>query len=94
MPWRVRRSIRIARGIRLNLGKQGNSITLGRGPAHITISEKGTRRTISAPGTGLSYSEFTPAGQKPPGAGLGRIVVAALLVFAILWIIGKAMGER
>jgi hypothetical protein len=41
MPFRFRRSIRIAPGIRLNIGKCGLSTSLGGRGAHVTRSSMG-----------------------------------------------------
>jgi hypothetical protein len=56
MPLRMRRSVRLAKGVRLNLGKRGASLSVRNGPITTNIGRKGTRHTISARGTGLSYS--------------------------------------
>ncbi len=53
---RFRRSIRIAPGIRLNVGKRGISTSVGVRGFHETVHISGARRTsIGIPGTGLSY---------------------------------------
>ena len=56
MPFRFRRSIRIAPGIRLNLGKSGVSTSVGERGAHVTLGHGHTRTTVGLPGTGLSYT--------------------------------------
>jgi Protein of unknown function (DUF4236) len=62
MAFRFRRSISIFPGLRVNLTKRGaSSISIGRRGAHMTFSDKGTRTSVGLPGSGLNYSEFTPA---------------------------------
>lgn len=57
MPFRFRKSIGITKGVRLNLGKKGASISVGGKGASLNINKRGTRTTVGIPGTGLSYSE-------------------------------------
>jgi hypothetical protein len=56
--FRFRQSIRLAPGIRLNIGKRGLSTSLGGRGAHVTLG-RNIRATVSAPGTGLSYTATT-----------------------------------
>ena len=55
MGFRFRRSIKIAPGIRLNVGKRGISTTLGGRGASINVGSKGVYANTGIPGTGLSY---------------------------------------
>lgn len=61
MGFRFRKSIRLAPGVRLNLSKRGASVSLGGRGLTTNVSTRGTRTTVGLPGTGLSYSHFTPA---------------------------------
>lgn len=56
MGWRWRRSVKIAPGVRLNLGKRGSSVSIGGRGSTMNIGKKGVRTTVGIPGTGLSYS--------------------------------------
>lgn len=70
MGFRVRRSIKIAPGVRLNIGKKSVGMSAGVKGARISTNTRtGTRATISAPGTGLSYSQKiggTASGRRTP----------------------------
>lgn len=58
MGFRIRKSISLGKGLRLNLGKSGvTSVTIGkRGAPHVTVGKGGTRfGTPVIPGTGISY---------------------------------------
>lgn len=58
MGFRIRKSISLGKGIRLNLGKNGiTSVSFGkRGAPHVTVGKNGTRvGTPVIPGTGISY---------------------------------------
>ena len=55
MGFRFRKSVKIAPGVRLNLGKKSTSVTLGGKGARYTVSSTGRRtKSVSVPGTGLS----------------------------------------
>ena len=59
MGFRFRRSIKIAPGIHLNVGKTGKpSISVGVRGAHVTVGSKGVTTSVGIPGTGLSYQTF------------------------------------
>ena len=55
---RFRRRIKILPGIRLNIGKNSTSISVGPRGAHYTIGTAGSRVSVGLPGTGLSYSQI------------------------------------
>jgi hypothetical protein len=57
---RFRRSIKIIPGVRLNLSKSGGSVSLGVRGAHYTIGAKGARTTVGIPGSGLSWTQYSP----------------------------------
>ncbi len=56
MGLRFRKSIQIAKGVKLNLNKSSTSVTFGTQGLHYTISSTGKKTTsVGIPGTGLSY---------------------------------------
>lgn len=56
MAFRFRRSIQIAPGVRLNVGKRGTSLSMGRRGASVTFGGKpGTYANLGILGTGVSY---------------------------------------
>jgi hypothetical protein len=55
MSLRFRRSVRLAPGIRLNLGLRGPSVSLGPRGAGVTLGPSGVTSHAGIPGTGLSY---------------------------------------
>lgn len=57
MAIRFRRSIQIAPGIRLNLGKRGASVRVGGRGFGVTTGTPGTRVSVGMPGTGLYATE-------------------------------------
>ena len=57
MGLKFRKSIKIAPGVKLNLGKKSAGISIGGKHGGISYNTRtGTRARVSAPGTGLSYS--------------------------------------
>lgn len=56
MGFRFRRSIRLGKGLRINLSKSGASLSVGRRGATLNIGPKGQKMTVGLPGSGLSYS--------------------------------------
>jgi hypothetical protein len=53
---RVRRSIKLGPGVKLNLNKRSMGLTFGGRGAHYSLNTRGQRtRTLGIPGTGVSY---------------------------------------
>ncbi|CAB1242362.1 conserved hypothetical protein [Clostridiaceae bacterium BL-3] len=58
MGFRMRKSIKIMPGVRLNLGKKSAGISFGTKGLRYSINSSGRRTaTVSIPGTGISYSK-------------------------------------
>lgn len=57
MGFRFSRRIKIAPGVRINIGLKGTSVSVGPRGASITAGRKGIYGNASIPGTGLSYRE-------------------------------------
>lgn len=56
MGLRFRKSVKICKGVRVNFGKTGASVSVGTKGLHYTAHTSGRRTTsIGIPGTGLSY---------------------------------------
>ncbi|GEA16296.1 hypothetical protein E308F_25400 [Moorella sp. E308F] len=53
MGWRFRKSIRIAKGVRLNLSKRGVGLSVGGKGFRVGIGPRGAYTSTSIPGTGL-----------------------------------------
>ena len=105
MGFRFRKSINLPGGFRVNASKSGLSYSWGTKGYRITKTAKGaTRRTITAPGTGLSYSEETggAGGEKEPdnrpgcGGCLIKIIaipLVILLVYLVWFLVFRAPGD-
>lgn len=55
--WRIRQIVRLGPLMRLNLSKTGVSLSLGKPGLTVNLGRGRRRTTISAPGTGISYSQ-------------------------------------
>jgi hypothetical protein len=64
MGFRFRKSLKIAPGVRWNLGLSGSSVSIGRRGASVNFSKRGARMTVGIPGTGISYSERVGGGSR------------------------------
>lgn len=81
MSLRFRRSIRLARGFRINLGKRGASLSLGVRGAHVTYGRTGTRETVGLPGSGISYTHLD---RRPAEAASGHRTSLARVVLLVI----------
>jgi hypothetical protein len=57
--------VKLAPGLRLNLSGGGASVSLGGKGLRYTVGNKGSRVTVGLPGTGLSWSQYTPHARRP-----------------------------
>ncbi|EMF5518819.1 DUF4236 domain-containing protein [Acinetobacter baumannii] len=99
MGFNFRKSLKIAPGIRLNLGKKGvSSVSVGTKGARVSIGKKGTRTTVGIPGTGLSHTTFNShKSRQPQSLNIDKVQnyvdmavdqnrkVSFLLGFGIFW---------
>ena len=91
MAFRFRKSVKIMPGVRLNFSKSGVSTSLGGNGATINLSSRGTRHTVGFPGSGLSFSSFTPKGGSTSGSartseasgGCGCLVLIGLAILLL-----------
>ena len=57
MGFRFRKSIRLAPGVRVNMGKRGASLSVGGRGGRMTIGPRGTTVSAGIPGTGIGYQQ-------------------------------------
>jgi hypothetical protein len=84
MGFRFRRYFSLLPGIRLNLGKKRVSVSVGRPGLTANISKDGIRKTVSLPGTGLSYSSYEKHAEKTDPEKDIRPAVIWTIIFSIL----------
>lgn len=84
MGLRWRTGVRLAPGLKLNLGLKGGSLALGGRGLTLNLGRKGLRTTVGAPSTGLSYSRHSPYGGQ--GGGWGLLVTLGVLVLLAFWL--------
>lgn len=69
MGLRLRKSIKIAPGVRLNLGTKSTGVSFGTKGARISINSKGrVTQSVGIPGTGLHYQKSSSLGGGKPSA--------------------------
>ncbi|WP_421523054.1 DUF4236 domain-containing protein [Pseudomonas yamanorum] len=89
MALRIRKSFKIAPGLRINVSKSGVSTSLGGKGATVNLSKRGTRVTTSIPGTGISASKLYGAGKRDaapaPPTPVWAHVVTWLIIAAVIW---------
>lgn len=65
MGLRMRKSIKLGKGVKLNFGKKGTSLSFGTRGLRYTIHSSGRRtQSIGIPGTGISYVNTTSGKRK------------------------------
>ena len=87
MGFRYRKSLRLARGMRLNLTGRGvSSFSVGRPGSTLNFGRKGVRGTVGIPGSGLSYSSRLSSGS--------GVLPALIAVVSVGTLISAARGNR
>lgn len=70
MGFRFRKSIKIAPGVRLNLGKKSIGISAGVKGARVSVNSSGrVTKSVGIPGTGISYVKTSKIGGAGSGGG-------------------------
>lgn len=82
----IRRTVRLGRGLRINLSKGGASLSVGRPGLTENFGRRGARTTVGLPGTGISYSASSGRLGRPMAAG-GSALVGLLVLALIIWAI-------
>lgn len=74
MGFRARRSIKVAKGVRLNVSKGGVGVSVGGRGARYSVHSSGRRTTsVGIPGTGVSHVSTKTSGSRAKGrSGAGK----------------------
>jgi hypothetical protein len=56
MPIRFNRRFRIVPGVRLNVGKNGLSVSVGQRGGWLTFGPRGAKASLGVPGTGVEWT--------------------------------------
>jgi len=100
MGFRLRKRIKIAPGLHLNLSKSGVSASIGGKGATLNVGRKGVKSTLGIPGTGLSHTSqlakfsVTKAGassgkgDKAANSTLSQLFKLAILIALLAWVSG------
>lgn len=97
---RFSKRVKIAPGLKLNVGLRGVSTTVGRPGASVNLGKRGTSVTVGIPGTGISHtkrltssneaSTATDTHETSPEPGKGADVFGTLLGILLLLATGWA----
>ncbi len=95
MALRFRRSIRLAPGIRLNLGLHGAGLSVGPRGLHVGVNRRGMYTSAGIPGSGIYAIHHIrgSAGQHVAGSAAGFVVgilIGLAVVALLLAIVGAA----
>jgi hypothetical protein len=92
--FKLRKTFKIAPGVKLNLSKSGLSTSIGGRGHTVNVGKKGVKATVGIPGSGLSYSKSINAPKTPKinntqkkGCCLAPVSAIICLVIAILIIV-------
>lgn len=100
MGLNFKKSLKIAPGLKLNIGKKGiNSVSVGKSGARVNVGKRGIKTTVGMPGSGLSYSKNSSYNkistlpnqnvEDKKSIGFGTLlIIGILLLFPIIWIFG------
>ncbi|MGE8359618.1 DUF4236 domain-containing protein [Pseudomonas sp.] len=87
MAFRIRKSFKIAPGLRINISKSGVSTSVGGRGLTANLSKRGTRITAGLPGSGFSASKLYKTTQQtePVKKTLWIQAFPWVLIGAFLW---------
>lgn len=94
MGFKIRKSFKIAPGLRINLSKSGASVSVGKAGATVNVSKRGVKSTVGLPGTGLSHTQNLSANKTDDGKAVrasNRIPgwVFILVILLVIWVVAK-----
>lgn len=86
MGFRFRRSVRVAPGLRINLGKKKASLSIGSRGATINVSDRGVKTTVGVPGTGMSYVDEPSSRLAIFTQNDSNKMSKGLKIFIVIWV--------
>jgi hypothetical protein len=90
MGFRLRKSIKILPGVKLNVSPTGTSWTIGKRGASVNLKDGTTRASVGIPGTGVSYSEKIGGSSRAtstPGASLFSFLCSLITLAGFIFFI-------
>lgn len=102
--FRVRKSIKVAPGVKVNIGKKSVGVSVGNKYGGVSVnSKRGVTTRVSVPGTGISYTQKVATkpitkselpNQKTSPTAL-KVLGVLLIVFAVvLFVFGATIGKE
>jgi len=94
MGFKIRKSLKIAPGLRINLSKSGVSASVGKPGATVNVGKKGVKSTVGIPGTGISHTTNHSSKKQPEQDGQKQNKstpwLAIAIIMLIIWLLSKA----
>jgi len=95
MGIRLRKRIKLAPGLHINLSKSGVSTSVGKPGATVNVGKDGVKSTVGIPGSGISYTHNHSKKTKQPKQAEssknnhlpGWVTICAIIF--VIWIIAK-----
>ena len=85
MGFRVRKSFKIAPGVRVNVGKKSAGVSFGTRGARVSVNSRtGARATVGIPGSGISYTTSLNSSKKKNLHLLLVLIAATLMTIVVL----------
>jgi hypothetical protein len=95
MGFRIRRSVHLFPGVRLNFSKSAISTSIGRRGAWYTVGASGRRQvTLGVPGTGLRYTQSLPTAKVHRPGWLLILLLLAIAGFVATQLAGCEHGNK
>ena len=89
MGFKFRKSVKIAPGVKANIGKKSVGLSFGTKGAHYSVNSNGKETaSIGVPGTGVSYSSSRGGGKSGKSGGKGGCMMIAIPLLIVLFIVG------
>ena len=94
MGLRYRKTVRVSKNTKLNIGTKKASVSLGQPGLTVNVSRRGARATVGLPGTGLSYVTKQAGGSRKRASLIEELLFAIFVVFLVgaLRLIGRGIA--
>jgi hypothetical protein len=80
MGLRYRKTVRVAKHTKVNLGARQASVSVGQPGLTVNLSRRGAKATVGLPGTGLSYVTKPVGGNRKRGSLFEEVFAVVFIV--------------
>lgn len=86
MGFIFRKRIRLFKGVYINIGKSGVSLSLGEGGCTTNINSQGVKSTFGIKGTGIRYETKRSKGGRGCFSGFGCLLIFITIGVLLTWL--------